>query len=225
MLNRSTNGCSTWLLAGVLAFAAAGCSSLPSVPGLGSGLGSGSGANTTATDDAQAVTSSKRRQAVLPQVKASNQDAFRQALVAIEEQRWQQAEPLLRKITTDQPDLAGPWVNLSQVYVATDQMDEAHMALSQALEADPDHCAARNQLGVLSRQAGDFAAAEAHYKRCLSTEPDNETVVLNLGILYELYLGRLPEALAAYRQYQDLSDTEDRKVKGWVMDLERRLGV
>ena len=40
-----------------------------------------------------------------------------------------------------------------------------------------------------------------------------------------LYLGRLTEALASYRQYQALQSEEDRRVKGWVMDLERRLGV
>ena len=55
--------------------------------------------------------------------------------------------------------------------------------------------------------------------------PGFKDAYLNLGILYELYLGRLPEALAAYRQYQSLSSEPNRKVVGWVVDLERRLGV
>lgn len=221
MLNQSTKRCGCWLLVAVFALVAAGCSSMPSVPGFGSI--SNSKADTASASDSRI--GKRRGAAPQPNVKPANREAFAQALAAIEAERWPEAEPLLRRVTSDQPKLAGPWVNLAQVYVATEQLDDAHMALSQALKANPDHCAARNQLGVLSRQAGDFAAAEDHYKRCLSGEPDNETVVLNLGILYELYLGRLPEALAAYRQYQDLSDSEDRKVKGWVMDLERRLGV
>lgn len=223
MLNRSTSLRSAWLLISVLTLVAAGCSSIPSIPGLGSV--STSEAADPATQRAGKRAGPNRAQVAQLDVKPANRDAFAQALAAIEAQRWTQAEPLLRKVTADQPGLAGPWVNLAQVYVATDQIEEARLALGQAIEANPNHCAARNRLGVLSRQAGDFAAAEEHYKRCLSVEPDNETVVLNLGILYELYLGRLPEALAAYRQYQDLSDSEDRKVKGWVMDLERRLGV
>lgn len=217
MLNRSISWRGSWLLTGILSLVASGCSSMPSVSDFGLGSASKSKAG--------APHASSRTYVEQPNVKPANRDAFAQALAAIEAQRWPQAEPLLRKVTADQPGLAGPWVNLAQVYVATEQLEEARLALSQAVKANPNHCAARNQLGVLSRQAGDFSAAEDHYKRCLSAEPDNETVVLNLGILYELYLGRLPEALAAYRQYQDLSDSEDRKVKGWVMDLERRLGV
>ena len=49
---------------------------------------------------------------------------------------------------------------------------------------------------------------------------------LNLGILYEVYLGKLPQALEAYREYQELQASvgaEDARVKGWVIDLERRL--
>ena len=217
MLNQSTNAGRTWLLAAVFALVTAGCSSMQSIPGVGA-LAKDVPGRSDAGDKGFSRTAQ-------PDVKPANREAFARAIAAIEAQRWPEAEPLLRKVTSDQPDLAGPWINLAQVYVATEQLDDARLALSQAINANPNHCVARNQLGVLSRQAGDFAAAEQHYKRCLSNEPDNETVVLNLGILYELYLGRLPEALAAYRQYQDLSDTEDRKVKGWVMDLERRLGV
>lgn len=219
MLNQSIKQYNSWLLVAVLALVVGGCSTVPSVPGLGS-ISKKAGTNDVATSR-----TGSSKAIAQPNVKPANREAFAQALAAIEAERWHQAEPLLRKVTANQPKLAGPWVNLAQVYVATEQLEEARLALSQALNANPDHCAARNQLGVLSRQAGDFSAAEGHYKRCLNSEPDNETVVLNLGILYELYLGRLPEALAAYRQYQDLSDTEDRKVKGWVMDLERRLGV
>ncbi|MCH8140834.1 MAG: hypothetical protein IH908_04485, partial [Proteobacteria bacterium] len=82
-----------------------------------------------------------------------------------------------------------------------------------------------NQVGVLSRQFGDFRGAEELYQACLKQMPEFKDAYLNLGILYELYLGKLPEALAAYRQYQLLSQQPDRKVLGWVMDLERRLGV
>jgi hypothetical protein len=53
--------------------------------------------------------------------------------------------------------------------------------------------------------------------------PDFREAYLNLGILYELYLGKLPEALAAYRTYQSLLEAPDHRVDGWVMDLERRL--
>ena len=77
----------------------------------------------------------------------------------------------------------------------------------------------------MARQAGDFANAEKQYRLCLMVRPDFKDAYLNLGILYELYLGKLDLALQAYRSYQGLLEEPDRKVEGWVMDLERRLGV
>ena len=160
-----------------------------------------------------------------PKVDRSNELAFDQAVAALRAGRLQEAEVLLLQITADQPELAGPWVNLGQVYVLLKQFEDARMAFASAVEANPRSCAAHNQLGVLSRQFGDFRGAEEHYRACLENVPRYKDAYLNLGILYELYLGKLPQALEAYRRYQLLAAEPDRRVKGWVMDLERRLGV
>ncbi|MGI9326409.1 MAG: tetratricopeptide repeat protein [Pseudomonadales bacterium] len=157
-----------------------------------------------------------------PSVKGRNAEDFATAVAAIKSGDLAEAERLLRRVTESQPELAGPWVNLGQVYLSLGQQEEARLAFRKAIAANPANCAAYNQLGVLSRQMGDFDAAENHYLSCLSNNPDSADIYLNLGILYELYLGRLPEALSAYRQYQVLVDEPDRKVAGWVMDLERR---
>jgi len=132
---------------------------------------------------------------------------------------------LLLDITAEQPELAGPWINLGQVYVALDQPEEARRAFETATVANPWNCTAHNELGLLSRQNGDFEAAERHYLRCIENAPGHGPAYLNLGILYELYLGRLSDALSYYRTYQTLLGEPDRRVQGWVMDLERRLGV
>ena len=162
--------------------------------------------------------------APLPEVRGRNADAFERALALLRDDRLAEAEALLLQITADQPELAGPWVNLAQVYLRRDQEDDAQRALLAAVAANPGNCAARNELGVLLRRRGEFAAAEAHYLACLEHQPDFQPAHLNLGILYELYLGRLEEALAAYRRYQALAVQPDRKVGVWVVDLERRLG-
>jgi tetratricopeptide (TPR) repeat protein len=160
-----------------------------------------------------------------PDVKRGNLSAFEQAVVAMQAQRFQDAEILLLEITADQPELAGPWINLGQVYVELGQQEEARMAFQQAIRANPRNCYAYNELGVLSRRYGDFVSAEEHYRTCIELVPEFKYAYLNLGILYELYLGKLPEALEYYRTYQSLLDEPDRRVQGWVMDLERRLGV
>lgn len=159
-----------------------------------------------------------------PKVRGRNAELFEQAVAALKAEDYPAAEQLLRQVTASQPELAGPWVNLGQVYLKLDNEEEARLAFRNAIAANPANCAAYNQLGVLSRQMGDFAQAENHYLKCLSAQPDSADVYLNLGILYELYLGRLQEALGAYKQYQSLSVEPDRKVAGWVLDLERRTG-
>ena len=159
-----------------------------------------------------------------PKVASRNAAAFEEAIAAMQAEDWGSAERLLRKITEDQPELAGPWVNLGQVYVQLGEPEEARLAFRQAIAANPQNCAAYNQLGVLFRTQGAFDEAENHYLQCIGSATPQPEAYLNLGILYELYLGRLQEALKAYRQYQQLVPEPDRKVAGWVMDLERRTG-
>lgn len=161
----------------------------------------------------------------VPALKGNTASEFERAVGFLQDGRYDEALALLRHITAEQPELAGPWINLGQVYVALEAPEEARQAFESAVDANPYNCTAHNELGLLSRINGDFEAAERHYLNCLERVPGNDAAHLNLGILYELYLGRLTEALASYRQYQALQSEENRRVKGWVMDLERRLGV
>jgi len=161
----------------------------------------------------------------VPEIRGQNASDFEEAVALIREQRYADAEIVLLGITADQPELAGPWINLGQVYVALNQSQDARLAFEAAVTANPLNCTAHNELGLLSRRDGDFESAEQHYLHCLEQVPGHGTTYLNLGILYELYLGRLSEALVSYQRYQALLVEPDRKVQGWVMDLERRLGV
>jgi Tfp pilus assembly protein PilF len=157
------------------------------------------------------------------EVDRKSEQLFEQALAAIQAQRYPEAESLLKELTARDPMLSGPWVNLGGVYEALGDNDAAQHAYKKAIDANPNNCAAYVDLGVLSRRAGDFLSAEANYLACTQHVPNFREAYLNLGILYELYLGRLDDALKAYQTYQTLSDSPDMRVAGWVSDLERRL--
>ena len=157
------------------------------------------------------------------EVDRKSEALFEQALVAIQAQRYTEAEALLKELTARDPLLSGPWVNLGGVYEALGDNDAAQHAYKKAIDANPNNCAAYVDLGVLSRRAGDFLSAEANYLACVQRVPNFREAYLNLGILYELYLGRLDDALKAYQTYQSLSDSSDMRVAGWVSDLQRRL--
>lgn len=180
--------------------------------------------NKDATDATAAARNDATPSVPAPKVANRNVAAFEEAIEAMKAEDWSSAEQLLRRITDDQPELAGPWVNLGQVYVQLGEIEEARLAFRRAIAANPQNCAAYNQLGVLFRTQGEFDEAENHYLQCIGSVAPQPEAYLNLGILYELYLGRLKDALQAYRQYQELVPEPDRKVAGWVMDLERRTG-
>ena len=161
--------------------------------------------------------------ATMVDVNRRSANLFEDAVLAMQNQRFANAEILLLELTAREPELSGPWANLGTVYLALDDPPAARVAFQRAVEINPDNCAAYNEMGVMSRQSGDFITAEANYLACVERVPDFREAYLNLGILYELYLGKLPEALAAYRTYQSLLEAPARRVDGWVMDLERRL--
>ena len=156
--------------------------------------------------------------ATMVDVNRRSANLFEDAVLAMQNQRFDDAEIVLRELTAREPKLSGPWANLGTVYLALDDPPAARVAFQRAVEINPDNCAAYNEMGVMSRQSGDFITAEANYLACVERVPDFREAYLNLGILYELYLGKLPEALAADRTYQSLLDAPDRRVDGWVMD-------
>jgi Flp pilus assembly protein TadD len=156
-------------------------------------------------------------------VKPKSAEMFARSLDALKAADFSTAQTLLQKVVKLQPELSGPWLNLGQVYVQQGRTGEARDAFERAIFANPANCAAYNQLGVLARLEGRLVEAEQSYLACIDRDPNFPAVHLNLGILYEVYLGRLAPALESYRTYQQLSGVPDQRVDGWVIDLERRL--
>jgi len=181
------------------------------------------GCSSTARDDHVIATAPGPNGVAVVEVDRKSAALFEQALDAIHGERYPEAEALLQELTTRDPGLSGPWVNLGGVYEALGDTDAAQRAYKKAIDANPNNCAAYVDLGVLARRSGDFLTAEANYLACVKSVPDFREAYLNLGILYELYLGRLDDALTAYQTYQTLSDSPDQRVGGWVSDLERRI--
>ncbi|MEM7220232.1 MAG: tetratricopeptide repeat protein [Pseudomonadota bacterium] len=178
--------------------------------------------------DPGASTASQRfasleREAADVEVSAASAQLFDQALAQLRAGEFAAAIEPLSRVTRSQPELSGPWLNLGLARLALGESDAAEQAFERAIRANPMNCNAYNELGVLERENGEIENAEAAYLACLDRDPSFAAAHLNLGILYELYLGRLPDALDSYRSYQQIAGEEDPKVKGWIVDLERRL--
>lgn len=149
--------------------------------------------------------------------------SFKAAIDLLKQQQWSQAEQQLISLTENYPQYSGPWLNLAYLYHETDRNQEAEEAYQKAINANPRNINAYNELAILFREQGRFIESEQLYIQALSTWNDHPATHLNLAILYDLYMGRMDDALHHYRQYQSLQSEEDHKVKAWIADLQRRI--
>jgi tetratricopeptide (TPR) repeat protein len=108
------------------------------------------------------------------------------------------------------------------VRVTAGKLPEAAAALEKAVQASPRQAVFHNQLGITYRMTGDFAKAKASYERSISLDGTYAPAVLNLGVLYDLYLWDGARALELYDRYLQLTPGGDDQVKRWVSDLRNR---
>lgn len=80
-----------------------------------------------------------------------------------------------------------------------------------------------NQYAIFLREQGRFSEAERTYLHAISVRETDSVTHRNIGILYDIYLGEQTKALRHFNRYQILTGGADRKVKGWIVDLERQL--
>jgi hypothetical protein len=57
----------------------------------------------------------------------------------------------------------------------------------------------------------------------VAAEPGYAPAHLNLGVLYDLYLGEPQQALEQFENYIQLAG-ENKQVAGWVAELRKRVG-
>ena len=157
------------------------------------------------------------------EIPAAAQALFDSATAAQREQHWDQAEQQLKQLCEKYPQLSGPHLNLALIYAQTQRSEQAEAEFKSALQANPNNIAAYDQYGIWLRGQARLPEAEVIYRQALQRAPDHADTHLDLGILYDLYMGKLPQALAQYQRYLELSNDEKSPVHGWVVDLQRRL--
>ena len=79
-----------------------------------------------------------------------------------------------------------------------------------------------NELGVLSRQLGKFRQAQVSYESAIRIDENYAPAHYNLAVLADLYLHDPVLALKEFETYQTLLPEPDKKVNGWIIELQRR---
>jgi tetratricopeptide (TPR) repeat protein len=189
----------------------------------------GSGTKPDAPADAgpsQAMTEKSEPVAavVRADIPAAAQTMFEQAVAVMGSGDSLEAELRFKEFALRYPDFPGAYVNLAIIHSNNGNDAAAQEALNAALALNPSHAAALNQQGMLFRKNGKFIEAEAAYLKAVTSSPDYALAHYNLGVLNELYLQRLEEALRHFELYQSLAGS-DEQVEKWITDLTRRVAA
>jgi tetratricopeptide (TPR) repeat protein len=158
-------------------------------------------------------------------VPGAAQTMFRNALVSMQSEDWAAAEKQLLELSAAHPQLSGPQVNLGLVYWRQGKFKEAETAFNQALTLNSLNNDAYVQFGLFLREQGRFPEAEKIYLKAIEVWPHNLPAHRNLGILYDLYMGKFEAALEHYETVLKLSPEPNKEVEGWIADLKRRLAA
>jgi len=148
---------------------------------------------------------------------------YDEALRYLEQGNLERGIGMLSTVVETAPELAAPRIDLGIAYHLADDLDAAENNLLLALELNPDHPMAHNELGIVYRKSGRFAEARHSYEAALATYPGYHYARRNLAVLCDLYLADLNCALANYEAYMATVPGDD-EASMWIADLRYRLG-
>jgi tetratricopeptide (TPR) repeat protein len=103
------------------------------------------------------------------------------------------------RITPVAPMVADTYYNLACGLEEDGREGQAEEAYRQALEHNPAHLMALNNLGYLHQRRGDLLRALEWYGKALQIDPGLEKLQVNLGMTYGA-LGRTADAIRHYRR-------------------------
>lgn len=152
--------------------------------------------------------------------------AHDQALAFMKSGQDNLARDLLAEIYRQAPDSIGAAINLTLVEMKLDHLDAARKVLEELAVRQPERADIVNLQGVVERKSGHFDKAEHYFIHATELDPELPDPVLNLGILFDLYLGNKRKALDYYERYQELKilrdGEKDPAAALWIADLKRK---
>jgi Flp pilus assembly protein TadD len=100
-------------------------------------------------------------------------------------------------------------------------LERAEASIKRALELNPRHPVANNELGILYRRSGRFEKARKSYEKALAAYPNFHFARRNLAILCDVYLSDPKCALEHYELYTQ-AVPDDEAAAMWKADLRNR---
>jgi len=148
---------------------------------------------------------------------------YDRALVLLEQGNLEEGIELLESVAESAPDLSAPHIDLGIAYHRMNDLEAAERNLLEALENNPRHPIALNELGIVYRKTGRFVEARQRYEAALDVYPGFHFARRNLAVLCDLYLADPQCALRNYEAYMATVHS-DEEASMWLRDLRYRMG-
>ncbi len=148
---------------------------------------------------------------------------FEDAIEYLQKENYEKGIELLKKVTAQPVNDAAPYINLAMAYQKVGDLPLAEENLKKALAISVEHPVANNEYGLVYRKTGRFKEAKTAYEKTLAKHPSFLPARKNLAILCDLYLKDFDCALTNYQIYS-AAVPDDKNVRIWIADVEKRLG-
>ncbi len=116
---------------------------------------------------------------------------------------------------------ASCYIDLARLYHDEWQYARAAEALKIAIAAEPNNAVAHCNLGEIYKHLNLVDDAIRELDEAKKLNPDLPDTYINLGILYDDYLGDGQKALENYKKYLELGGT-DKQVLEWISAIEKK---
>jgi len=156
------------------------------------------------------------------QVPESIRVQYHEALQYLANENLERGIEALKQVADAAPTVTAPKIDLGVAHHRLGDLEMAEAYLLQALELNPSHPVALNELGIVYRKTGRFREAKQQYEAAIAVYPGYHHARRNLAVLCDLYLGDLSCALNQYEAYM-ATVPADPEVEMWVADLRNRM--
>lgn len=121
------------------------------------------------------------------------------ALLDVEDERYQEAIPMLRRVLQTDPQLAVAQQAMGRALNGVEKYAEAIPFLQKAVEHNPQSGRAHFELGEALGATGNWAGSAAELEAAVARTPESDDLLFFLGFAYD-HIGRAADAEKAYRQ-------------------------
>jgi arylsulfatase A-like enzyme/Tfp pilus assembly protein PilF len=133
-----------------------------------------------------------------PKHKIATANLLYEALIHTENERYQEAVPMLEEVLQREPHALTAYLQLGRAYVSLKEYQKAIAPLQHVVETTPDNSLARYELGCALVKTGQWSEAAPQFEAAVSQMNSSSMMHFYLALVYEK-TARNDQALAEFQ--------------------------